>query len=38
MKAKTTELDSSHVAMISHPKEVTEVIREAARSISDAKR
>ena len=30
MKAKTTELPSSHVAMLSHPKEVARVIEDAA--------
>jgi hypothetical protein len=30
MKAKTTELASSHVMMISQPKEVLKVIEEAA--------
>jgi hypothetical protein len=30
MKATTTELDSDHVAMLSHPNEVAAVIMEAA--------
>lgn len=30
MKAKTTELTSSHVAMLAHPKEVARVIEDAA--------
>lgn len=30
MKAKTTELESSHVAMLSHPKAVIRIIEEAA--------
>jgi pimeloyl-ACP methyl ester carboxylesterase len=30
MKAKTIELESSHVSLISHPKEITELILEAA--------
>jgi len=30
MKAKTTELPSSHVVMLSHPQEVSKVIEEAA--------
>ena len=30
MKARTTELPSSHVAMLSHPKEVARVIEDAA--------
>jgi len=32
MKAKTTELPSSHVMMLSHPQEVLKVIEEAANS------
>ena len=32
MKAKTIELESSHVSLISHPKEITELILEAAAS------
>lgn len=32
MKAKTIEIESSHVMMISHPKEVLRVIEEAANS------
>jgi pimeloyl-ACP methyl ester carboxylesterase len=34
MNAHTTEVDSSHVAFISHPKEITAVIEEAAASVS----
>jgi hypothetical protein len=30
MKARTIELASSHVSLISHPREIAEVIREAA--------
>jgi len=30
MKAKTIELESSHVSLISHPKEIAELILEAA--------
>jgi len=30
MKAKTIELESSHVSLISHPKEITDLILEAA--------
>src|ERR1700761_817448 len=30
MNAKTTEIESSHVVMLSHPKEVTQIIKEAA--------
>jgi len=30
MKAKTIELASSHVAMLSHPKEIAALILEAA--------
>ena len=32
MHARTREIDSSHVAMISHPKVVTEEILDAARA------
>ena len=32
MKAKTIELESSHVSLISHPKEITDLILEAAAS------
>ena len=32
MKAKTTEIESSHVVMISHPKEVLAVIEDAVNS------
>ena len=31
MKAKTTELKSSHVPFLSHPKDVIKVIEEAAK-------
>jgi pimeloyl-ACP methyl ester carboxylesterase len=34
MKARVTELDSSHVSMLSHPDEVTKVIESAVASIS----
>jgi hypothetical protein len=34
MDAKTVELASSHVAMLSHPKEVLDVIRAAANAVS----
>jgi len=34
MGAKTVELASSHVAMLSHPKEVLDVIRAAANAVS----
>jgi pimeloyl-ACP methyl ester carboxylesterase len=30
MKAKTTEIEASHVVMLSHPKEVLQIIKEAA--------
>jgi len=33
MNAKTTEIKSSHVPFISHPKEVVKVIEEAAQSV-----
>jgi hypothetical protein len=33
MNAKTTELQSSHVPMLSQPQGVYEVIREAAKGI-----
>jgi pimeloyl-ACP methyl ester carboxylesterase len=36
MKAHTTEIDSSHVVMISHPKEVTAIIEEAAHTTAAA--
>jgi pimeloyl-ACP methyl ester carboxylesterase len=36
MNAKITELDSSHVAMLSHPQGVYEVIREAAEAVERA--
>jgi pimeloyl-ACP methyl ester carboxylesterase len=36
MKAQTTEINSSHVAMISHPTEVANIIVEAARAASGA--
>jgi pimeloyl-ACP methyl ester carboxylesterase len=32
MNAKTTEIESSHVVMLSHPKEVLQIIKEAAAS------
>jgi len=32
MKAKTIELESSHVSLISHPREITDLILEAAAS------
>lgn len=32
MGAKTTEIKSSHVSFLSHPKEVTKVIEEASRA------
>jgi pimeloyl-ACP methyl ester carboxylesterase len=34
MKAKVTELQSSHVPMLSHPQEVYQVIKEAAETVS----
>jgi pimeloyl-ACP methyl ester carboxylesterase len=34
MGAKTVEVASSHVPMLSHPKVVLDVIRDAARSVS----
>lgn len=34
MRAKTVEVDSSHVPMLSHPKIVLDVIRDAARGVS----
>lgn len=34
MNAKTTEIEASHVVMISHPKEILQIIEEAARSAS----
>jgi pimeloyl-ACP methyl ester carboxylesterase len=36
MNAKTIELSSSHVPMLSQPQQVYEVIRDAAQSISEA--
>jgi pimeloyl-ACP methyl ester carboxylesterase len=33
--AKTVEVNSSHVAYMSHPKETAELIEEAANSVSD---
>ncbi|MCD2192000.1 alpha/beta hydrolase [Actinomycetospora endophytica] len=36
MQATTYELDSSHVPMLSHPDEVADVIRSAARAISSS--
>jgi pimeloyl-ACP methyl ester carboxylesterase len=35
MRAKTVEIASSHVAMLSHPKVVLDVIREAAYAVTD---
>ena len=32
--AKTVEVNSSHVAYMSHPKETAELIEEAANSVS----
>ena len=32
IKAKTTEIESSHVVMLSHPKEVLKIIEEAAQA------
>jgi len=37
MKAKTTVLESSHVSLLSHPKEVAKVIEEAAESVAGSK-
>jgi len=37
MNAKTTELESSHVVMLSHPKEVLTIIEEAAKSVAGSK-
>ena len=34
MNAKTTEIEASHVVMISHPKEILQIIEEAARNAS----
>jgi pimeloyl-ACP methyl ester carboxylesterase len=34
MNAKTTELDSSHVAMLSKPREVVDIIRAAAEAVA----
>jgi hypothetical protein len=34
MGAKTIEVKSSHVPMLSHPKVVLDVIREAAKAVS----
>jgi pimeloyl-ACP methyl ester carboxylesterase len=36
MNAKTTELKSSHVAMLSQPDRVLDVIRDAANAVRDA--
>ena len=36
MGARTTEVPSSHVAMLSHPKAVLEVIRSAAKAVQTA--
>ena len=35
MGAKTVEIASSHVPMLSHPKVVLDVIREAANAVTD---
>jgi pimeloyl-ACP methyl ester carboxylesterase len=35
MKAKTIELDSGHLSLITHPREITELILRAARHTSD---
>ena len=37
MKAKTTVLASSHVSLLSHPKEVAAVIEEAVAAVASAK-
>jgi len=37
MKATTTELDASHVAMLSQPKAVAEVIMDAAAKAQSTK-
>lgn len=34
MRAKTVEVASSHVALLSHPKVVLDVIRDAAKAVS----
>jgi hypothetical protein len=31
MKAKTIELDSGHLSLITHPRQITELILRAAR-------
>jgi hypothetical protein len=36
MGATTVEVPSSHVAMASHPQEVTELIEKAAAAVFDA--
>ena len=36
MGAKVTEVDSSHVPMLSHPKVVIDVIRKAAKAVQEA--
>jgi pimeloyl-ACP methyl ester carboxylesterase len=36
MKAKTIEVASSHVSLISHPREIAGVIVEAAKSVTVA--
>jgi len=36
MGATTIEVDSSHVPMLSHPKVVIDVIREAAKAVQEA--
>ena len=33
IKAKTTEIDGSHVIMLSHPEDVAKVILDAAASV-----
>jgi pimeloyl-ACP methyl ester carboxylesterase len=35
MSAKTTEIESSHVVMLSHPKEILQIIEEAAKNASN---
>lgn len=36
MNAKTTEIEASHVVMMSHPKEILQIIEEAAKNASSA--
>jgi hypothetical protein len=38
MGAKTTEIKSSHLSILSHPKEVANVIEEASRAATAALR